>query len=314
MKILITGAAGFIGQKLANDLLKSDLVIDELLLADVVLPKAIPDKRVICFQSDLTIPAKIESLVSEDLDMVFHLAAVVSGHAEKDFDLGWKVNLDMTRFLLEACRRKNPQIRFVFSSTCAVYGGKLPPVIDETIAVYPQTSYGAQKAMCELMINDYSRKGYIDGRICRLPTICVRPGKANQAASSFVSGIIREPLNGELANCPVDSDTEIWISSPDTLIRNLVHAATMDASAFMDSRTVNLPGITVTVKQMIDALEKLAGSEISKFITYNQDPVVNKIVMTWPGRFSNFKSVHLGFTADDKFEDFIKQYLDTMRA
>ncbi|MBP6795632.1 MAG: SDR family oxidoreductase [Saprospiraceae bacterium] len=314
MKILITGAAGFIGQKLANDLLKSDLVIDELLLADVVLPKAIPDKRVICFQSDLTIPAKIESLVSEDLDMVFHLAAVVSGHAEKDFDLGWKVNLDMTRFLLEACRRKNPQIRFVFSSTCAVYGGKLPPVIDETVAVYPQTSYGAQKAMCELMINDYSRKGYIDGRICRLPTICVRPGKANQAASSFVSGIIREPLNGELANCPVDSDTEIWISSPDTLIRNLVHAATMDASAFMDSRTVNLPGITVTVKQMIDALEKLAGSEISKFITYNQDPVVNKIVMTWPGRFSNFKSVHLGFTADDKFEDFIKQYLDTMRA
>ena len=274
-------------------------------------PKAIPDKRVICFQSDLTIPAKIESLVSEDLDMVFHLAAVVSGHAEKDFDLGWKVNLDMTRFLLEACRRKNPQIRFVFSSTCAVYGGKLPPVIDETVAVYPQTSYGAQKAMCELMINDYSRKGYIDGRICRLPTICVRPGKANQAASSFVSGIIREPLNGELANCPVDSDTEIWISSPDTLIRNLVHAATMDASAFMDSRTVNLPGITVTVKQMIDALEKLAGSEISKFITYNQDPVVNKIVMTWPGRFSNFKSVHLGFTADDKFEDFIKQYLVT---
>lgn len=313
MKILITGAAGFIGQKLANDLLKSDLVIDELLLADVVLPKAIPDKRVICFQSDLTIPAKIEALVSEDLDIVFHLAAVVSGHAEKDFDLGWKVNLDMTRFLLEACRRKNPKIKFVFSSTCAVYGGQLPPVIDETVAVYPQTSYGAQKAMCELMINDYSRKGYIDGRICRLPTICIRPGKANQAASSFVSGIIREPLNGEMANCPVASDTEIWISSPDTLIRNLVHAATMDASAFIDSRTVNLPGITVTVKQMINALEKIAGSEITKFITFNQDPVVNKIVMTWPGRFNNFKSLHLGFTLDGEFEEFIKQYLSDIR-
>lgn len=309
MKILITGAAGFIGQKLATDLLKSDMIIEELLLADVVLPKAMNDKRVICFQSDLTVPAKIESLVTEDLDLIFHLAAVVSGHAEKDFDLGWKVNLDMTRFLLEACRKKNPQIKFVFSSTCAVYGGKLPPIIDETVAVYPQTSYGAQKAMCELMINDYSRKGFVDGRICRLPTICVRPGKANQAASSFVSGIIREPLNGELANCPVAPDTEIWISSPDTLIRNLVHASTMDAAAFSDSRTVNLPGITVTVKQMVASLENIAGSSISKFITYNHDPVVNKIVMTWPGRFNNSKSLNYGFIADAEFEDFIKQYL-----
>jgi nucleoside-diphosphate-sugar epimerase len=314
MKILITGAAGFIGQKLANDLLKSDLRIEELLLADVVLPKAIKDKRIICFQSDLTNPSKVDSLVTEDIDAIFHLAAVVSGHAEKDFDLGWKVNLDMTRLLIEASRKKNPNIKFVFSSTCAVYGGTLPPIINETVAVYPQTSYGAQKAMCELMINDYSRKGYVDGRICRLPTICIRPGKANQAASSFVSGIIREPLKGEIANCPVDIDTEVWVSSPDTLIRNLLHAATMESTAFTVSRTVNLPGITVTVRQMIESLEKIAGTEISKLITYDQDPAVHKIVMSWPGRFDNAKSLSLGFKADREFEDFIRQYIQSNNA
>src|SRR6186713_2918006 len=221
MQIIITGGGGFLGQRLAKSLLKSSLPFDTLVLADIVLPSNPGnDSRVQCKQLDLSIEGAARDLITPQTKIIFHLAAVVSSHAEKEFDLGWKVNLDITRSLLEVVRHTNPTIRFVFSSSLAVYGGDLPPVVNETTVVTPRSSYGAQKAMGELLVNDYSRKGFVDGVVLRLPTICVRPGRPNLAASSFVSSIIREPLRGEEAVCPVSRDLALLVSSPDTAIRN----------------------------------------------------------------------------------------------
>ncbi len=200
MQIIITGGAGFLGQRLARALLNSTLVFDELILADIVIPpKPDKDERIFCRQIDLSVAGSAQKIVTNQTGFIFHLAAVVSSHAEKDFDLGWRVNLDITRQLLEACRHQKPDIRFVFTSSLAVYGGPLPEIVNDTTGVTPRSSYGTQKAMGELLVNDYSRKTFVDGRVLRLPTICVRPGRPNQAASSFVSSIIREPLNGEVA-------------------------------------------------------------------------------------------------------------------
>lgn len=312
MKILITGAAGFLGSRLAKDLLKSDWLIDELNLVDINLPEKIQDKRVTCFQSDLSTDSKINNFISEDLDIIFHLAAVVSGHAEKDFDIGWKVNMDMTRNLLEACRKKNPKIKFVFTSSCAVYGGKFPAWIDDYTILNPQTSYGTQKAICELMINDYSRKGFIDGRNLRLPTICVRPGKANQAASSFVSGIIREPIHGDQAICPVSVELPVWISSPDIVIQNIKHAALVDASSLGLSRSVILPGISVTVKDMIASLRKHTNEETVSRIVFKEDETISKIVLGWPTILDNAHALSLGFHVDSNIDDIVAQYLNSL--
>ena len=253
MQIIITGGGGFLGQRLAKSLLESALSFDVLVLVDIVMPSNPGnDSRVQCKQSDLSIEGAARELVTRQTKIIFHLAAVVSSHAEKEFDIGWKVNLDITRQLLEAVRHTNPTIRFVFSSSLAVYGGDLPPVVNDTTAVTPRSSYGTQKAMGELLVNDYSRKGLVDGVVLRLPTICVRPGRPNLAASSFVSSIIREPLRGEDAVCPVSRDLDILVSSPDTVIRNLIHAATLKTEP-LGWRTVNLPGLTVTVQRMLDA-------------------------------------------------------------
>src|SRR5687768_6317108 len=203
MQIIVTGGGGFLGQRLAKSLLKSSLPFDTLVLADIVKPaNPTSDSRLHCKQLDLSVEGAAKSLVTPQTALIFHLAAVVSCHAEKEFDIGWRVNLDITRQLLEAVRHINPTIRFVFSSTLAVYGSDLPPVVNETTAVTTRSSYGAQKAIGELLVNDYSRKGVVDGVVLRLPTICVRPGRPNLAASSFVCSIIREPLRGEDAVCP----------------------------------------------------------------------------------------------------------------
>ena len=310
MQIIITGGAGFLGQRLAKALLNSSIVFDELLLVDIVMPPDPGnDERVTCQQVDISEEAAAKKMVSSNTGIIFHLAAVVSSHAEKDFDLGWKVNLDITRQLLEACRYHNQSIRFVFASSLAVYGGKLPDIVNDTTAVMPHSSYGTQKAMGELLVNDYTRKKFVDGRVLRLPTICVRPGRPNLAASSFVSSIIREPINGEQAICPVSPDLALWLSSPDTIIENIIKAATLDSTAFGDWRTVNLPGIDVTVQQMIDSLERITDKETVARIQFKPDVSINNIVSSWPGVLDNTRALQIGFSVDSNFDQFIIQFI-----
>src|SRR5438552_826924 len=240
MRIVITGGAGFLGSRLARALLARDSLTDargeachlrELVLVDVV-PAAVADTRVTAVTGDLSDPALIERTVTPDTDSIFHLAAVVSGQAESEFDVGMRVNVDATRALLERCRRIAQPPKFVFISSLAVFGGPLPDPVPDDAPVTPQTSYGAQKAIGEFLVYDVTRKGYIDGRSLRLPTITVRPGKPNKAASSFASGIIREPLSGVDAICPVAPSTQVWVSSARTVIANLIVGHEAPASSF----------------------------------------------------------------------------------
>jgi D-erythronate 2-dehydrogenase len=310
MQIIITGGGGFLGQRLAKALLNSTIPFDELLLVDIVLP-ANPDQdaRVHCRQTDLSEPGAAAALITSETSIIFHLAAIVSSQAENDFDLGWRVNLEVTRQLLEACRRTKTGIRFVFSSSLAVFGGPLPAIVNDTTSVTPRSSYGTQKAMGELLLNDYSRKGFVDGLALRLPTICVRPGRPNQAASSFVSSIIREPLHGEPALCPVSPDLSLWLSSPATVVQNLLHAATLNTAALQDWRTVNLPGISVTVQQMLDALERKTDTATLARVRFEPNEAINRIVSSWPGVIDNTRALQLGFRVDGHFDNFIKQYI-----
>lgn len=309
MQIIITGGGGFLGQRLAKALLKSSLSFDELLLVDINMPDSPgADGRVKCRQVDLSEPDATQSVVNAKTGIIFHLAAVVSSHAEKEFDIGWKVNLDITRQLLEACRHTNPHIRFVFSSSLAVFGGELPEVVSDTTAVTPRSSYGAQKAMGELLVNDYSRKGFVDGIVLRLPTICVRPGRPNLAASSFVSSIIREPLRGEMAICPVSPDLKLFLSSPDTVIKNLIHASSLQTDS-LGWRTINLPGISVTVRQMLNSLKRVTDDATLARVQFKQDDHINRIVSSWPGAIDNTRASQLGFAGDDNFDNFIHQHI-----
>jgi nucleoside-diphosphate-sugar epimerase len=306
MQIIITGGGGFLGQKLARALLHSSLPFSELLLVDIQAPPALADPRVRCLQADLTAPGVAESLISERTAVVYHLAAIVSSHAEQDFDLGWQVNLDTTRSLLEACRHARPGIRFVFTSSLAVYGGPLPELVNDGTALTPTSSYGTQKAMGELLVNDYSRKGYVDGLALRLPTICVRPGKPNRAASSFVSSIIREPLQGEVALCPVSPELRLWLSSPATVVANFLLAATLPKG---DGRSINLPGISVTVGEMLTALTQAGGQAARDRVQFAADPAIERIVASWPGRIDNQRASALGFIADRTFADIIDSFI-----
>ncbi|BEE10425.1 D-erythronate dehydrogenase [Aeromonas dhakensis] len=306
MQIIITGGGGFLGQKLARALLHSSLPFSELLLVDIQEPPALADPRVRCLQADLTAPGVAESLISERTAVVYHLAAIVSSHAEQDFDLGWQVNLDTTRSLLEACRHTRPGIRFVFTSSLAVYGGPLPELVNDGTALTPTSSYGAQKAMGELLVNDYSRKGYVDGLALRLPTICVRPGKPNRAASSFVSSIIREPLQGENALCPVNPELRLWLSSPATVVANFLLAATLPRG---DARSINLPGISITVGEMLTALTQAGGQAARDRVQFAADPAIERIVASWPGRIDNQRATALGFMADRTFAEIIDSFI-----
>ncbi len=310
MQILITGGGGFLGQRLALALLRSDMPFDELVLVDLILPaNPTHDRRVICHRADLSEMGIAESLVNPDTTLIFHLAAIVSSHAEADFDLGYRVNLDVTRNLLEACRHTRPGIRFVFSSSLAVYGGVLPAEVTDHTVITPQSSYGIQKAMGELLVNDYSRKGFVDGRVARLPTVCVRPGRPNKAASSFVSSIIREPLQGEMAVCPVTTDLALWLSTPDTVVQNLLHAGRLDAEALGSWRTLNLPGIGITVQQMLDALQHHSDAATLARVRFEPDDAIHRIVSSWPGRIDTTRALQLGFGVDHSFDEFIQQFI-----
>jgi nucleoside-diphosphate-sugar epimerase len=314
MKIVITGGAGFLGQRLARRLLDKGALdgrtIDQIILLDVVAAHGPADARIRAVQGDIADPSFLKTFIEPEVAAVFHLAAIVSGQAEADFDLGMKVNLDASRQLLEACRAAGHCPRVVFTSSVAVYGGDLPAVVRDDTALTPRSSYGAQKAMAELLLSDFSRKGFVDGRILRLPTIVVRPGKPNKAASSFASGIIREPLNGEEALCPVAPDTRLWLLSPRRAVEALIHGGEIAAERLGDSRAVNLPGLSVTVAEMVAALGRVAGPETVARIRFEPDAAIAGIVGGWPGAWWTSRAKALGFQGDADFDSVIRAYIE----
>ena len=318
MTVLITGGAGFLGQRLAARLLAKGSVadahgraraIDRLVLLDTVAAPASPDPRVVPMTGDIADPAMLERVIDTSTTSIFHLAAVVSGQAESDFDLGMRVNLDATRRMLDICRMRGHQPRVLFTSSVAVYGGTLPDPVPDTTAVTPESSYGTEKAISELLINDYSRRGFIDGRALRLPTISVRPGRPNAALSSFASGIIREPLNGQVSACPVSPDTRLWLLSPATAIECLVLGHDLPARAFGSNRCLNVPGISISVGEMVAALERVAGPEAVAHIRWERDARVEQVAGTWPAALDASRARALGFPCDTSFDDMIRQYL-----
>jgi nucleoside-diphosphate-sugar epimerase len=278
----------------------------------------VTDPRVEAVTGDLADPALIERALTPETDSVFHLAAVVSGQAEAEFDTGMHVNLDATRALLERCRNLSRPPKFVFTSSLAVFGGALPDPVRDDSPITPQTSYGAQKAMGELLVYDMTRKGFIDGRSLRLPTVTVRPGKPNRAASSFVSSIIREPLSGVDAVCPVAATTANWITSPRTVIANLITGHEVSATefaraGFAHTRSVNVPGLRIDVGQMMKALKEVAGDSASSRVKIQIDPAIDRIVATWPTNFAPVLGPALGMHADREFEAIVRQYIDDER-
>jgi nucleoside-diphosphate-sugar epimerase len=307
MKILITGGGGFIGSRLAAAL-KAKHPDARIRLLDMAFPPGL-EKKFECIAGDVASPEVIGKALGTDTDSVFHLAAVVSGGAEADFDLGYRVNLDGTRELLEACRKLAKPPRFVYASSVAAFGGVLPEVLDDSTTPAPQTSYGTQKVIGEYLVADFTRKAMIDGRSMRLPTIVVRPGKPNLAASSFASGIIREPLAGAVSECPVADTTGVWILSPRRVVEAFVHAHDLPSSAWPTTRVVNLPGITLSVREMIDAMGRVAGEEAISRVQFKPDARIQGIVKTWPVRFRTERAIAMGFKADPDFETIVRDHL-----
>jgi len=301
-KILIIGAAGMIGRKLSARLAKDGA--GELILHDVV-PFAGSSAV-----SDLSTPGEAEKLLASRPDVIFHLAAIVSGEAEADFDKGYRVNLDATRRLFEAIRKENYKPRVVFTSSIAVFGAPFPEAIGDEFLNAPLTSYGTQKAIGELLLSDYSRRGFFDGIGIRLPTICVRPGKPNKAASGFFSGILREPLSGQEAVLPVPESVRHWFASPRAAIEFLVHAATIDTAKLGTRRNLSMPGISATVGEQIEALRKVGGEKAVRLIRREPDPTIMRIVAGWPQNFDARRALGLGFRADSSFEEIIRIHLE----
>ncbi len=310
MKVLITGAAGFLGRGLATALLEDagGLGRASSLVAIDTVPCGLDDTRVESRIGTITDPEFVAPAV-DGVDVVFHLAAVLSGQAEAEFDAGMRVNVEGTRNLLEACRRLPRPPRFVFTSTLAVFGGRLPEVVPEDAPVTPESSYGTAKAIAELLVSEYSRRGLVDGIACRLPTIAIRPGAPNSALSSFVSGIVREPLAGVESVCPVPLDTRLWVCSPGVLTGNLVRAALVPASALGGRRTVNLPGLCVTPAELLDSLERLGGSAARARVRCHVDDQIARIVCSWPGAFDVRRALQLGFEMDRDVDSIVRQFM-----
>lgn len=316
MRILIIGGAGMVGRKLAERLAKDGHLggkaITAMTLQDVV-PAQVPAGAgfpVAIKTGDLSEPSEAGKLVADRPDVIFHLAAIVSGEAELDFDKGYRINLDGTRYLLEAVRQAGNKPRIVFTSSIAVFGAPFPDAIYDEFLTAPLTSYGTQKAIGELLLADYTRKGLLDGIGIRLPTICVRPGKPNKAASGFFSNIIREPLAGHEAVLPVSEDVRHWHASPRAAVGFLLHAATIDGAKVGPRRNLTMPGLSVTVGEQIAALRRVAGDKVVARIRREPDPMIVKIVEGWPRNFDARRAAELGFLAESTFEEIIKIHIE----
>jgi nucleoside-diphosphate-sugar epimerase len=311
MKILVTGAAGFLGCRLIHSLLAGGPGVRRVstVIAADTSRSPVEDPRVDCRVGTIVDRDFVDSLLDADVHVVYHLAAVLSGQSEAEFDTGMRVNVEGTRGLLEACRARGTAPRFVFSSTVAVFGGDLPPVVPETLALRPQTSYGVGKAIAELLVAEYSRRGFVDGVACRLATVTVRPGKPNSALSSFVSGVIREPLAGIDAVCPVPLDTPLWVSSPRTVTANLLHAGTMDTAKLRDNRALNLPGISVSAGELLASLERVAGPQVRSRVRVERDDRVARAMCGWPAALDATRALSLGFTADASVDGIVREYI-----
>lgn len=312
MQVLITGAAGMIGRKLTAALMARGTVlgkqISRLILHDIVEVEAVSPH--VTLVGNLSQPGGAAGLISHRPEVIFHLAGVVSGEAEANFDLGYAVNVDGTRALFEAIRLAGYAPRLIYASTTAVFGGPFPEEIPDDFAPTPHSSYGVQKLIGEALLVDYSRRGFFDGIGLRLPTICVRPGKANRAASSFFSGIIREPLNGLPADLPVARDWLHTMASPRAAVGFFLHAAELDLSAVGPRRNLTLPGVAVTVGEQIAALTRAAGAEVAGLIRDVPDAAVWAIVQGWPRRFAATRAKALGFRAEESFDQILQAYIE----
>ena len=323
VNVVITGGAGFVGSRLARELLAAGSLgvaggeaspVSQVTLVDKAAapPDLAADERVTTIQGDLgelLEPGRAGRDALAGADVIFHLAAAVSGECEAAFDLGMRANLQATESLLAACRATGTNPMVVYSSSVAVFGGSaehpLPAVVEDDTLPNPQTSYGVQKFIGEQLMADYTRKGFLRGRSLRLMTVSVRPGRPNAAASGFLSGIIREPLAGQRAVCPVDPDTEVALASPAKAIDGLLRAATSSDQAWGGRTAVNLPALTVSVGDMAAALEQVAGPEVRALINWIPDPAVAAMFATWPGRVHSERAAKLGLTPDPDFVSII---------
>jgi nucleoside-diphosphate-sugar epimerase len=316
MKVLIIGGAGMIGRKLSERLARDGKVagsaIDKLTLYDVVPGAAPAGARmpVDIKTGDLPATGEADKLLADKPEVIFHLAAIVSGEAEQDFDKGYRINMDGTRGLLEAVRKAGHKPRLVFASSIAVFGAPFPEAIGDEFFNTPLTSYGTQKNICELLVSDYSRKGFVDGISIRLPTICVRPGRPNKAASGFFSNIMREPLAGQEAVLPVSDGVMHWHASPRAAVGFMLHAAGIDLAKVGPRRALTMPGLAVTVGQQIAALGKVAGDKVVARIRREPDPFIEEIVAGWPRNFDPKRALALGFKADESFEAIIRAHIE----
>lgn len=329
MNVLITGAGGFLGQRLVLELLKAGQIklddayhrVDAISAFDQTLPANFVERfatvrgsvQLHTFEGSIGDLSTVNELFQQPVDVVVHLAAVVSGTAEKNFDLGMTVNLDGTRYLLEACRRQQahggPRARVLFTSSVAVFGGAMPAVLTDETTPNAQGSYGIQKYIGEQLVQDYSRKGFIDGRSVRVPTVVVRPGEPNGAASGFASGIIREPLAGKDAVLPVPESCAMWMASPTAVLRMFLHALDLPEQAWGLQRSLNLPGLSVKIGDAIGALREIAGERVVSRIHAKPDPLVEKLVQSWPAAFQCERAMKMGFHADQDIAQIIRDYI-----
>ncbi|KAJ7734124.1 NAD dependent epimerase/dehydratase [Mycena metata] len=319
--ILITGASGFVGQELAAGLLGSSLDY-HLTLTDIASPKVFPSadpSRITSTQTDLTDASAVSVLLStQQWHAIYALHGIMSSHSEANLELGYRVNLDAHRHIYNYLRTHQPGTKVIFTSSVAVYG---PPstagparTFSEATVPLPQTSYGTQKLMVECLLNDLSRRGLLDARIVRLPAVVVRAGAPTGAASSFMSGIVREPLHGEKSVLPVDKNLDIWMCSPATIVKNLIAIKDIPAEKFGGlTRTVNLPGVTVKLTDVLEALETVGGKEARGFVEEKVDPVIEKIVLGWPERFDISRALGLGLSQDGPLIDTVRAYAATLK-
>jgi nucleoside-diphosphate-sugar epimerase len=323
MKVVITGGAGFLGSRLCEEVLKRGELtgrsgrpeaVDEVVVFDVQPAAEVSDDRIKLITGDVSDPIQALALIDAATDTVFHLGAMVSGGAEADFDVGYQSNLDGTRCVLEACRRLAHNPRVIFTSSVAAYGGELPEIVDDSTLTRPETSYGVQKVIGELLINDYTRKGYLDGRSARLPAIVVRPGRPNTAASSWCSGIIREPLSGVDTVCPVTPETRLPCLSPRRVMEAFITLHEAPPEAFGAHRTVLLPGLTVTAAQMVESAERHQDGRAFGAVKWKQDPFIQNMVDGWPKGTDAAQARSLGIAADGGIDEivggFVTDYLD----